>query len=100
MAGYGALACALAAWASSASADPPRMIDKPTWVDAGSPAADLFPAQAKAAGLATGRVMLECTATGEGHLVDCQVAGEDPPGMGFGPAALRLAPTMAIAPTD
>jgi outer membrane biosynthesis protein TonB len=87
------------AWAQ---AQPGRLIEHPEWVEAGDPGklGDLFPAKAIAAGLATGRVVLDCVADASGRMGGCQVLSEDPAGMDFGPAALKLAATMAIAPKD
>jgi TonB family protein len=86
--------------ASSALAQTGRIIDHPDWVDAGDPGkfGNLFPAKAKAADLATGRVVLDCIADAGGGMTNCRVVSEDPAGMDFGAAALKLATTMAIAP--
>jgi hypothetical protein len=56
-----------------------------------------FPDRALHAGV-TGHVTLNCDATQEGLLTDCLVAKEDPPGMGFGAAAHRLAKLFKLAP--
>lgn len=57
-----------------------------------------FPEEAAKAGLAGGRASLDCAAAKDGSLDDCRVVGEDPPGMGFGPAGVALAKSMAINP--
>jgi TonB family protein len=51
----------------------------------------LFPAAARAAKVTMGRVQLDCMAGADGALSDCRVAAEDPSGLGFGDAALKLA---------
>lgn len=40
-----------------------------------------------------------CTVTAEGLLTDCSVASESDPTMGFGEAALKLAPIFRMRPT-
>ncbi len=50
--------------------------------------------RAKLGGLAT----LECVVARQGLLADCHVKSEDPPGQGFGAAALMLAPAFQVAP--
>ncbi len=95
-------ACLLSPANSAGAEVQPRVIEDPDWVQAGDPAkfGNLFPTKAMAAGLATGRVVLECIADGEGHMTGCQVRSEEPSAMGFADAALKLASTMAIAPKD
>jgi TonB family protein len=77
-----------------------KIIDHPDWLQAGDPGklGDLFPEKAKAAGLNTGRVVLDCVADSGGRMTACHVLSEDPAALGFGDAALKLAVTMAIAP--
>lgn len=51
----------------------------------------------------TGRVELACTPGAGGTFTACRVATEKPVGLGFGPAALKLAPKYALksgAPND
>jgi TonB family protein len=45
-----------------------------------------------------GRVMMTCTVNSAGALDDCAVATESPPGLGFGLAALRMAPLFKMKP--
>jgi len=45
-----------------------------------------------------GRGVVQCTAGSEGRMRDCLVVEEDPPGMGFGMAAIRLAETTVAVP--
>ncbi len=86
--------------AGGAAAQAGRVIDHPDWVEGGDPAKlrELFPAKASAAGLATGRAVLDCIARQDGRMTSCQVTSEDPPSMGFSDAALKLAAMMALAP--
>lgn len=43
-----------------------------------------------------GRATLECVTTSEGTLADCRTVGEFPLGLGFGEAALKLAPRFVL----
>ena len=54
-----------------------------------------FPEAAKAAGVAYGEVYLSCERPDQPGPMTCKVASETPEGMGFGEAALSLAPRMA-----
>ena len=47
-------------------------------------------AQMKTSDRATGVARIECAVTASGHPADCRVLSEDPPGMGFGAAALDI----------
>lgn len=78
-----------------ASVDGPQIV-KPEWgrlPDAGDVG---FPAHARAAGLKAGEVMLNCRVQAGGAVSGCAVARETPVGMGFGEAALKLAPAFAM----
>jgi TonB family protein len=58
----------------------------------GSPDFDaLYPAAAKAKGVKDGRASVECRVDPGGVLADCKLVREDPPGLGFGEAALKMA---------
>jgi TonB family protein len=46
----------------------------------------------------TGRVRLSCKVATDGSLQDCRVASETPEGLGFGEAALKLAPMFKMRP--
>ncbi len=48
----------------------------------------------------SGKVALDCVAAAGGKLADCKVAKEDPPGRGFGAAALSVVGYERIKPTD
>lgn len=57
----------------------------------------VFPSEAVRKGI-TGKVSIECEAALDGVLKGCTVVSEDPPGMGFGAAALALAPQFELRP--
>ncbi len=75
-----------------------RLIDHPDWLTTVSPGAEVFPAEAAKAGLATGRAVLDCLGDPAGKLTGCQVVSEEPSGMGFGAAALTTAAAVSINP--
>jgi protein TonB len=56
------------------------------------------PAAAMARGV-SGRIILFCTVNGDGGLAGCEIESEDPPGLGFGQAALSLVPRFRAYPT-
>jgi TonB family protein len=57
----------------------------------------VYPPQARERGLG-GNVVVICAVEAEGALKDCRVAAEDPPGSGFGPAAVELVSQLRIDP--
>lgn len=71
-------------------------IARPEWGRLPDAAEVTFPAKAKAAGLKAGEAVLSCEVQAGGTLRGCTVARETPAGMGFGEAALRLAPSFAM----
>jgi TonB family protein len=58
----------------------------------------LYPTTAKGSGVG-GTVNLTCKVAAGGLLEDCTTGSELPAGMGFGEAALKLAPLFQMAPT-
>ena len=76
-----------------------EQIAQPQWgrLPEASQVANLFPARAKAAGVLKGDVLLNCGVTAGGALTGCTVVRETPAGMGFGEAALALAPSFAMS---
>jgi len=54
-----------------------------------------YPSAARAQGIG-GRAVIECTVTSHGFLADCAIASEDPPGAGFGQAALALSASFSM----
>lgn len=77
----------------------PLQVSKVEWV--GLPAADqlagVYPEAAKSAGQASGRARLSCGVAAGGVLENCAVASEEPAGLGFGAAAMRLAPAFQMS---
>ena len=76
------------------------MLFRSIWLTKMNPeyAAKLFPAPAAAAGLKTGVGTVECTIKHDGGLEPCAVVSEQPPGLGFGDAALQIAAVMKMNP--
>ncbi|HEY5071043.1 MAG TPA: TonB family protein [Caulobacteraceae bacterium] len=58
---------------------------------------DVWPAQATKKGVG-GHAVLSCLVNVHGLLEQCQAVSEDPPGLGFGAAALLLAPRFQMRP--
>lgn len=56
------------------------------------------PAEAVDAARTDATVTLDCLADGRGRLSDCRVVAEEPPGQGFGEAALAGATRARMAP--
>jgi len=71
----------------------------PEWVKKPSSGAlaGVFPSAAVKAAK-DGRATIGCLVTIEGFLEACKVQSEDPPGLGFGPAALQLVPQFRMSP--
>lgn len=82
------------------AAGPPVEVYDPLWLKSvsASGAGKLFPAAAANAGLKVGSAKVACTVAQDGTLKACSVASEDPPGMGFGEAALVIASVMQMNP--
>lgn len=76
----------------------PPTIGKPKWT--ALPTVEDFesalPAKAKAAGVYKARVALSCTVGARGRADGCKVVSEDPPSLGWGEAALALAPGFGL----
>lgn len=92
-AGLVALAAGVLAAAAQAEDTPPGWLHPPT--EAQLKAA--WPVAALRQGLG-GQAVLHCTVSPEGGLYDCQVVRETPPNMGFGYAALVMAPQFLMIP--
>jgi TonB family protein len=77
----------------------PEIYD-PAWMRSASfgYAAKVFPAEAAKAGLKQGRAIVSCLVKHDGSLEDCGVVSEEPAGMGFGDAALKIAAVTAMNP--
>ena len=91
-----ALLAVVLAQAVAGKPDPiqPRWIRKPSGADL----ARYYPQQAVIS-QTPGRVVLSCRVDAEGTLVDCNTEDENPVGMGFGDAALKMAPMFKMRPT-
>jgi TonB family protein len=77
-----------------------RTVDSPTWVAGFDPdkVLKLFPPEAAAHGVTTGRGVAHCVVAPDGALTDCTPAPGDPDGMGFSEAAVKLASAMRMNP--
>jgi hypothetical protein len=75
-----------------------RTVTAPTWTQGFDPesAVKLFPPEAAAKGLTTGRGIALCTVGADGALRDCAPDAADPEGLGFAQAAVRLASAMKM----
>jgi len=95
-------ALSLAALAATFAAAPSAMGQAetaPDWIKRPRPEdfVAVFPMEAFRRGIG-GRAKVSCTVTPQGTLRDCKVLEEDPPGLGFGAAALALMPQFMMKP--
>lgn len=83
------------------SAPNPNIITSPVWLSRPSESdrARNFPEAAIAAGVTSGRVLIDCLVGGDGRL-SCNVFSDTPSGVGFGAAALRVASGFRMAGRD
>jgi protein TonB len=77
-----------------------RTVAAPTWVASFDPdtTPKLFPPEAAAKGLTTGRGVARCVVAADGTLTDCSPETGDPDGLGFSEVAVKLASTMKMNP--
>lgn len=75
-----------------------RTVMAPAWITGfdQAKAPKLFPPEAAATGLTTGRGVARCTVSAEGTLTGCAPETGDPDGLGFSEAAVKLAGTMKM----
>ncbi|HEX3701597.1 MAG TPA: hypothetical protein VHV27_13085 [Phenylobacterium sp.] len=75
-----------------------RTVTAPAWVAGVDPEAapKLFPPEAAAKGLTSGRGVARCRVTLDGTLAECAPESADPDGLGFSEAAAKLASTMRM----
>jgi TonB family protein len=75
-----------------------RLIKAPRWITGLDPKATpkLFPPEAVAQGLTTGRGVARCTVGADGVLTACAPEPGDPDGLGFSEAAVRIALGMKM----
>ncbi|HWE98583.1 MAG TPA: TonB family protein [Caulobacteraceae bacterium] len=95
-----AAAVALLVAATGAGAAPGhRVVVEPDWLikPTGDQLERVFPPGAEAAGIG-GRIRLSCKVRLDGGVDRCTIDQEDPPGWGFGDAALQLTPMMKLRP--
>jgi TonB family protein len=81
--------------------DPPgteRAVNAPTWIQGFDPEAAIkvFPPDAAAKGLTTGRGVARCTVGSDGGMRDCKPDADEPAGLGFAQAAAKLASAMKM----
>jgi TonB family protein len=77
-----------------------RKLSQPRWITTLAPdkVQAIFPKQAADAGVKAGKGVAECRVAADGHLKDCKVSREDPPGLGFGASAVLVAGVMQLNP--
>lgn len=77
-----------------------RSVAEPRWVAGFDPgqALAVYPPEAAAKGIGSGRGVARCLVAPEGTLVDCTPQPADPDGLGFSEAAVKLAATMRMNP--
>jgi hypothetical protein len=75
-----------------------REVSAPVWLSGVDPATTprLFPPEAAAQGLTTGRGVARCEVAADGSLTGCVPELGDPDGFGFSQAAVRLAATLRM----
>jgi hypothetical protein len=75
-----------------------RTVNAPTWLAGVDPAAQLrlFPPEAAARGVASGRGVARCAVAADGSVTGCSPEPADPEGLGFSEAAVKLASTMRM----
>ncbi|MGA0603009.1 energy transducer TonB [Caulobacter sp. KR2-114] len=56
-----------------------------------------YPERAQRLGV-EGKAVISCTVNAEGRLADCAVVSEDPPGFGFGDAAVKMSSIFKMRP--
>lgn len=72
----------------------PAWIQRPTAEDVGRVTPNILDGPAEV------RVLMACRITPEGRLEACAIKAEDPPGYGYGAAALSLAPIFRMPALD
>ncbi len=77
-----------------------RKVSNPRWISMPDPGRiqGVFPKAAADAGVTHGVGVIDCQVLPDGHLTDCKVSRETPTGVGFGDAALLVAPIMQMNP--
>ena len=75
----------------------PSVIRNPSW--SRQPTVE-YPERAQSRGIERGRVGVECLVNPNGSMSDCRITSEDPPGVGFGQAALAGARRARVSPRE
>ncbi|HEX8571026.1 MAG TPA: TonB family protein, partial [Caulobacteraceae bacterium] len=77
----------------------PPVIVRPKWITRPTPdqVSSAYPQRALEREQ-QGTAVLQCVVTARGQVANCRVAGESPPGAGFGAAALKLARYFRMSP--
>jgi hypothetical protein len=75
-----------------------RTVAAPVWLRDNDTAAPpvVYPKEAAAQGVTTGRGMARCTVSADGTLSACAPEAAEPDGLGFSEAAVKLASAMRI----
>lgn len=81
--------------AAAARFAPARVGDLPDWETGGSD----YPERALERGIESGRVQVMCIARATGRLEGCSALREEPPGFGFGSAAIRTVRRKRVTPS-
>lgn len=76
-----------------------RKVSRPDWVDVSGLHGGFlpYPAAAAEAGVTAGVGVVDCLIADDGALTDCQIAREDPDGLGFGQGALFRATGLRVS---
>ncbi|MFN3538361.1 MAG: TonB family protein [Brevundimonas sp.] len=84
---------------TTAPSDDSVSTTSPEWLrrPSGEDLARLYPREA-ATSRTPGEARMECRVSASGHLEDCIILSESPPGMGFGAATIALAPNFRMTP--
>jgi hypothetical protein len=75
-----------------------RTVSAPSWIAGVDPdrAPKLFPPEAAAKGVTSGRGVVRCQVTADGTMAGCAPETAEPEGLGFAEAAVKLASTMRM----
>lgn len=79
-------------------APPTGIFRDPEWIGVPDGTAVPYPEAARAAGVKKGRGVVDCLLDSTGRLTDCRLVSEEPAGLGFGDAALKMAPAFRVNP--
>lgn len=95
------LAAAVMLQAAGAAGEGPKpsVVSNPDWLrrPSGEDLARVYPQSAANRGVG-GRATIQCLVNKDGSLSPCEILSEDPPGEGFGQAALDLGPAFKLRP--